>query len=229
MFSLTYSNWLFSGIYSYFLYTFSVHYSNFWAKSPPGDKTLYFRDFFPLKDEKASKNFTWLWFSPLAWVPPQHHRQDLGCTSPSTLKPAHNNTLWTKNILIFPLFDLLRFRLVSILIRAPRRFDKTANSNCTQPHCIASKAPNFSTPTGYKMIQEDQSWFIIGQDGPRWLWWPHIIPNVSILHWQPEEWQQEKAHLVWFSWQQKRNLHLHPTLQKIILNYQTKHRKNCKI
>ena len=41
----------------------------------------------------------------------------------------------------------------------------------TQPHiAFASRDPNFSTPKGYKMIQEDQSWFKFGQDAPRWLW-----------------------------------------------------------
>ena len=63
MFSLTYSNWLFSGIYSYFLYTFSVHYSNFWAKLT---KHYTLGLFFPSKMRKLRK--TLLDYDFLRWL-----------------------------------------------------------------------------------------------------------------------------------------------------------------
>ena len=86
------------------------------------------------------------------------------------------------------------------------------------------------------MIQEDQSWFTISQDVTCWpqkvqddFGWPCIIPHDSSLGWLLSNFYIEnqkntssslfwaarhETHLVWFSWQQKRYLHLHPTLQK---------------
>ena len=76
--------------------------------------------------------------------------------------------------ILFSYFHFFIFRQVSILIRAGKRFDTkrlpTQIGSHSAPHCIASRDPNFSTPIGYKMIQEDQSWFTFGQDAPRWLW-----------------------------------------------------------
>ena len=120
--------------------------------------------------------------------------------------------------MLFSYFHFFIFRLVSI--RAENIFDTkrlpAQIGSRSAPHCNCIERPQLlnshrlqDDPRGPKLIHiwSRCSKMTLGD-------LMHIIPNVSILHWQAED----KAHLVWFSWQHKRNLHLHPTLQNKIIS-----------
>ena len=152
---------LFGDLFLFFVY---IHYSNFWAKLT---KHYTLGLFFPSKMRKLRKTLLdydflrWLG-SPLnitvrIWVAPFPQHWSL-CT---ILDFGLNCPLF-----IFRASDWSQFWYGSKKIW----HKETANSNWT-PLCSAPlKAPNLSTPISYKMIQEDQSGFTIGQDDPGLLW-----------------------------------------------------------